>query len=367
MLLLAAGVNAFIFWQSRIPLDGLHRAHGGGPVLRVLAAGLGLLVLTGATLVAARVVRLLGRALPGPEWLALPVTPAALLRHLAWEARLQSAWAAAAAPGFLLAAHGLLPAWMPFALAAGFVATLWLAAHVATAIAMLVLRTSAGDGYHPFMERAVPRARPHISPPRWRSAPGWQVLVARDARLLTRARSVRSSTVAAVAWTLASTGIWFTPLAGPTAQFVGFGLALIAAFTWAEVLILLGGEDPPGLMRALPTGPRMLWIARAVEALAGATLLALLQAVVARVEPGPRALQSVCVFGAALALGLLGAQYGITIGHQAPVARRFLALTASIAMAASLMITLLGWFILLAGVVHSAVRVRRWWELEETR
>jgi hypothetical protein len=217
------------------------------------------------------------------------------------------------------------------------------------------------------MERTVPATRRPVRPARWHSAACWRVLIARDLLLMARARPVRSSVLMAAAWALASAGVWFTPLAGPTAQFLGFGLALIAAFTWAEVLILLGGEDPPGLMRALPTGPRALWTARAIEAVTGAAVLALLQLLLARVEPGPRGLQSACVFAAALALGLLGAQYGITIGRQAPVARRFLALTASIAMAASLMITLLGWFILLAGVVHSAVRVSRWWSLEETR
>ena len=368
VLLLAVGVNAFIFWQTRIPLDGMHRAHGEPAVVRALVVGLGLLVVTGAALAGTRAARLLAGAMPGPEWLALPVTPAALLRHLAWEARLQCLWAAAAAPGFLIAAHGLVPAWMLGALAAAFLAALGVGAHAATAAAMLARGARAGgDAWRPLMERTVPRPQPQVRPPRWRAAPRWRVIVLRDLKLLLRARSVRSSVLAAIAWTLASAGVWFTPLAGPTAQFLGFGLALIAAYTWAEVLILLGAEDPPGLMRSLPTGPRALWTARAIEALAGAAVLALLQLVLAHIEPGPRALQAACVFAAALALGLLGAQYGITIGRQAAIARRFLVLTTSIAMAASLMITLLGWFILIAGVVHSAVRLPRWWSLEETR
>jgi hypothetical protein len=148
---------------------------------------------------------------------------------------------------------------------------------------------------------------------------------------------------------------------------MAFGLALIAAFAWANVLVALGGEEPAGLLRAQPVTPRAVWTARAIEVLAGALAMAALQAVAARLEPGPRALLAACVFGAALALGLLGAHYGITLGRQVQAARRFLVLAASIAMAASLMITLLGWLVLLAAVIHSALRVPRWWWLEETR
>jgi hypothetical protein len=316
---------------------------------------------------------MLAGRLPGPPWLALPVTPGALLEHVAWEARLKALWAAALVPGFLVAAHGLLPVMLIVGLAAAFGLALWAGAHAATrfAHALAVAPHGAGGDRDAWLTlRMTPGtavARRRLRPARWGRAPAWRVLVERDVLLVARVPAVRLTAAAFVLWGLASGAVWFTPLERPAAQVMAFGLALIAAFAWANVLVTLGGEEPVGLLRAQPVTPRALWTARAVEVLAGALAMAVLQAVAARLEPGPRALQAACVFGAALALGLLGAHYGITLGRQVQAARRLLVLTASIAMAASLMITLLGWLVLLAAVIHSALRVPRWWWLEETR
>jgi len=63
---------------------------------------------------------------------------------------------------------------------------------------------------------------------------------------------------------------------------------------------------------------------------------------------------------AAFAIGLLALNYGVSLYPRGAEADRLFALTLAIALSASLMITLLGWLVLLAAIVHSARRVPRW-------
>ena len=74
----------------------------------------------------------------------------------------------------------------------------------------------------------------------------------------------------------------------------------------------------------------------------------------------------VWIVAASLAITLLGVHYGMTLGN-APLAQRFLTLALAISMAASIMIPLLGWILLLTAVIHSARRVPRWSRLEAER
>ena len=119
LVALALIVSGFLFWQARAPLDGL--AHRGGPPAVVLAVAVVQVILAAlaGVLAATRHARALRVGPPGPEWLALPVAPERLARHLAWDAR-QAGWAIGVpAAGVLAAAVGLIPAAWELALVAG--------------------------------------------------------------------------------------------------------------------------------------------------------------------------------------------------------------------------------------------------------
>ena len=68
---------------------------------------------------------------------------------------------------------------------------------------------------------------------------------------------------------------------------------------------------------------------------------------------------------ATFCVGLLGANYGVTLFPRADVGGRMLLLSLGLAMAASLMIPLLGWVLLLTAVLHSLRRLPRWSRLED--
>jgi hypothetical protein len=71
------------------------------------------------------------------------------------------------------------------------------------------------------------------------------------------------------------------------------------------------------------------------------------------------------VGAASLAIGVLGVNYGVTLFPRPDLAQRLLGLSLGLAVAASLMIPLLGWVVLLAAVLHSARRLPHWPRLEE--
>src|SRR5262245_24775556 len=82
---LALAIAAFTYWQVRVPLDGALRSGGVLGAGTRLAVVLSAFVLAGATIAMVRQVALMEDP-PGPEWLALPVAPALVERHLAREA-----------------------------------------------------------------------------------------------------------------------------------------------------------------------------------------------------------------------------------------------------------------------------------------
>ena len=349
MALLAVVIGGFLFWQARVPFDGLRRVHGPlavagwlGLILLAIAAGSALLVLI-------RHGRQLRVTLPGPAWLS-----------------------PALAPGFLVAAIGLLPAWSLVLLAGAFTIALWALAHVATAIAVraaLGFRRGGALPRDPVLElllaakRAVARRR--VRATRWRRVPAWLGLWRKDARLALRPTSARARLVAPVVLALASFGVWLLPLEPPLARLLAFAGGLTAAATFAEFLIALAGEDPTAVMKTLPIGAWPVWLSRTAWVLLWALVLAAGSVFLAR-PLAAHALQVLLVWEtcAAIAIGLLGVHYGMTLGHNAAAAQRFLTLTLAISMAASIMIPLLGWIVLLTAVVHSARRVPRWARIE---
>jgi hypothetical protein len=67
-----------------------------------------------------------------------------------------------------------------------------------------------------------------------------------------------------------------------------------------------------------------------------------------------------------LGIAALGVNYGVTLFPRADVAQRLLGLSLGLAVAASIMIPLSGWVVLLFAVAHSARRLTQWPRLEET-
>ncbi len=193
---IAALVALFCFWQLRALLDGI--AHTAGPLAAANALGLRLLaVLAAAAAVAGarHARRLRGPAVAAePAWLALPIPPQIIERHLAWEARTVVAWALVPALGAWVAALGLFPAWLLTLIVAAFLALLVGAGHAGCALAFhLVTRAAPGGpaaALHP-IERVLaaapfePRAA-RVPQARWRRAAPWRALWLKDLALSTR-------------------------------------------------------------------------------------------------------------------------------------------------------------------------------------
>jgi len=104
-----------------------------------------------------------------------------------------------------------------------------------------------------------------------------------------------------------------------------------------------------------------VWGARVAWAALGAVTLAAGQAVGAGLSPAPAADPPVLGTAlVALAIGVLGANYAITLFPRTDHAERILGIALAISIAASIMIYFLGWALLLAALLHSARRLPRW-------
>jgi hypothetical protein len=374
IVLLALVINGFLFWQARVPLDGARHAHGPLAVARILAGVLLAIAIGTSAVIATRHARRLRGALPGPEWLPLPLPPAAIVDHHAWESRLIAGAGVALAPAFLAAAHGLLPAWTIGAIGVVFLVVLWVLAHAATALATEIVRRVPrfARTREPLLDllaesQAAP-ARAHVRPAQWRSVPAWVALLGKDGRLARRPTAARQRLVAPVLFGLVACMVWLLPIDPPLARLLAFGAGLVTAATLAEFLIELAGADAVAILRTLPIGALAVWLSRACWVALGAIVLVAAESASARPIAGPAlAVLLIWLAGAFVAIGLLGVHYGMTLGSNAAAAQRFLTLALGISMAASLMIPLLGWIVLLALVIHSARRVPRWARIEDER
>jgi hypothetical protein len=370
---IAALVAAFVGWQLRIPLDGIARSGGSGAAARALALRLLGLALLAAIAAGARYARRLrGPDRPEPAWLALPLPPPAIARHLAWDARRVVPWALVPALGALGAAVGLVPTPLLLLIAAAFVALLVPAGHAGCAIAVLLATpgTAAAGGVEaPWPDRierslalGPPETRaPRRSRARWRHEAPWRALWRKDLLIALRTAPVLVRGRSLIVVMALSALVWRLPVEPAFAHLAAFALALTAGALLAGWLIELAGADPFATLRGLPLGAAPVWGSRAAWALAGAGALAALHAL-ARPALAPPALAVFLVWiaGAALALGVLGAQLGITLHPRADHARRVLGMSLFVAVAASLMIPLLGWMLLFAALLHSAFGLRRW-------
>jgi len=372
LVLLALLIAGFLFWRVRVPLDGLVRARGawaGAAVVGVVWLGL---AIAGVFLAADRHARALRVGPPGPEWLALPIEPAVLGRHLGWNSRSHVVWLVVPAVGVLVAAIGLLPVWWLVLFAAVFAWLLLEAGRIGIALGERAARSGIErrSGLHPLVRVlavAAPRVmRRQIARPWWPRLPAWAALALKDLTLTARHGATRSAALLPIVFGAASLLAWGLPGETALRHAVAFGLALIAAAALAEWLVRLSGSDPFAALRVLPIGVTTVWSARMAWGLAGVALLVGGQALAAR-ELAPHARQVLLVWagGAALAIAMLGVNYGVTLFPRADIAGRMLGLSLALAMAASVMIPLSGWIVLLSAVLHSARRLPRWSRLEE--
>ena len=371
LVALALIVSGFLFWQARAPLDGL--AHRGGPPAVVLAVAVVQVILAAlaGVLAATRHARALRVGPPGPEWLALPVAPERLARHLAWDAR-QAGWAIGVpAAGVLAAAVGLIPAAWELALVAGSAWLLSVSSRLGAAVgqAWALGAAERRPGITPLACAlgATSRPRRHrLRAATWsRTSPLW-ALVRKDIQLTGRLSAVaRKAATAAMLWALALLA-WGLPGEPALRHSAAFVLTLLAAASLAEWLAVLSGADPFAVLRGLPVGLAAVWGARFAWALLGLVLVVVGHAMAAR-ELSTHALQVFLVWSGAATLGVatLGVNYGVTLFPRADLAQRLLALALGLAVAASIMIPLSGWVVLWMAVIHSARRLTHWHRLEE--
>jgi len=371
--LLALLTAAVLFWQVRVPLDGLARSRGPFAAIGVVAVAWLILAALGSVLAGGYHARRLRAGPHGPEWLSLPLESSRLERHLAWESCSRLPWLAVPALGVLAAAIGLVPAWWLALLAAAFVGLLRVAGGLGCAVGYRVVlaATEPRARLHP-IERvlavAAPRvARRRVSGARWRSAPPWVALLAKDLLVTFRVAAMRRTAAVPIAFGVASLLAWQLPGEPAFRHFVAFALSLLAAAGLAEWLIVLAGSDPFAALRVLPVGVMTVWGARAIWAVVGALGLVATQAIAAR-GLSAHALQLFLAWSGAatVAIGVLGINYGVTLFPRVDVASRMLGLSLVLAMVASIMLPLSGWIILLTAVLHSARRLPRWAWLEET-
>lgn len=372
ILAIAVLSTGFVFWQVRVPLDSLVRNDGPFIVVVVAAVTWVALGMLAAFLAGQRMLRDLRRGPEGPPWLSLPIDPSVLARHLAWNARARALPLVVPAVGVLLAGMGLVPWWWLVLLAGAFAAMIFPATRLGCVLALrLAAMEVRGPGHlHPvtrmLSQRQQRRERSRLAPARWSGGSSILAMCRKDVRVSLRSGRLRRLALIPVVFALLSAATWALPMELPLARFVAFGLALISAATLAEWLVAVSGSDPFNVIRALPVGLREVWGARVLWALLGAVVLVTLQGLAApAMSPDAHRLFLVWLGLAAFCVGLLGANYGVTLFPRADVAGRMLLLSLGLAMAASLMIPLLGWVLLLTAVLHSLRRLPRWSRLED--
>jgi hypothetical protein len=360
-------VAGFLFWKERLRLAGLAIAGGPRAVSLDTAASLALLAVVGGALAGGRHALRLRGDRPGPPWLALPVPVRLVHRHLAWDSRVHALWAAPPALGVIGAAAGLVPAaWLPV-LAAGFALALLgasrLACDLVTAVASRGVAPRAGlDPLTGLLATGARRARAGAARRgRWRREPAWRAFMRKDLLVALRPGPARARLAPPLLFGALSIAARALPIAPPIAHFAAFALALACAASWAEWIIAVTAGDPFPVAKSLPIGLGVAWGARvAWAALAGLALVAGHALAGRALDPGPLGLFLAWTGGAALGIGVLGANYGITLYPRGSHAQRLLALSLGVALAASLMLPLLGWVVLLTAIAHSLRRLPRW-------
>ena len=373
VLAIAVVVSAFVYWQVRVPLDGLRRSHGEPFAALALGGVLAVFALAAAAMTAERLAAMRGSR-PGPEWLALPAPPPLAAGHLAAEARLPALAVLPPAAATLVAGAGLLPPEWLFALAAAFALGYWLATRATAAIVTRASRPArpAERALAPALAWLVAEPRrqldARVAAPAWRAGSPASALRRLDAHATSRATAARARLAGAGLLALAGLLVWFDgaePLLRRAQAFACFVAAAAALGAWA---IRRACAEPADLHRPLPLSLADAWRARAMPMLGALLALAAANALAAAGLPFAARVALVPVWGlVGFGVAALGLHYGLTLVPQADAAETVYASWLGAALTASVMIPLLGWFVLLAGLAHSSLRLRRWWAPEPGR
>jgi len=374
LFLLSLLLAGFVFWQVRTPFASLS-AEGGPPaVAGALALTSAVLAFLTAGFVAGRHAQRLRGGPPGPEWLGLPLDPRLLARHLAWDSGALAGWIAVPTIGVWISAFGLVPLAWQIALLPALAWSLFLASRLGTILGQRIALWKLRD--HPQLDPMVRilSARTRASRPRPIRAPRWTrksvrlAFWAKDLRVSLRVHSVRQQLLVAVLFWALSLAAWQLPdMAARHVDYAAaFVLGLLGSAALGEWLVALSGSDPFAAVRVLPVRLADIWGARFASALLATLLLVAGHALAAR-ELSPQALRVFLVWlaGATLMISALAVNYGVTLFPRADIAQRLLGLSLGLAVAASLMVPLLGWLVLLTAVLHSARRLPHWSHLEE--
>lgn len=364
---LGAILSASLFWQSRSRLGSIAFAHGPWAAAVASAQSLAGLALLGGALTAGRHALRLAPGSPAPPWLALPIPASEVHRHLARTSRPLSLWAAVPALAVLASGVHIVPAPALAALAAGFGILLEVAGRVgcAAAFGLAWVRATPCATCDPptrvLAAAAAPVRTIRLGAARWRRPGAFRAFLSKDALLARRPGPARARLASPWIFGALSVLAWKLPIAPLARASVALALALVAAAGVASWIVALVASDPFPVVRGLPLGVGVVWGARLAWAAFGALALAAGQALGAGLSPAPSPPASFA--GTALvtfAIGALGANYGVTLFPNADHAERILGISLLIAITASLMIPFLGWLLLLAALLHSALRLRRW-------
>ena len=367
LALLALTLCAVLFWQLRVPLDGLARARG--PWAAVTIACLLMVVIAAAAggLTLVRLVRALRGRPAGPAWLALPCDPAALEAHFAWNARTLAPLAVLPAATVLIALMGLVhPGWI-LTLALIFVTLALLAVRGAFALGTrLAVPREAPPQSLPHLTHTLsaPRAAPRAARRHARataSGGAWLAMLTQDARLTGHSPAARARATSLLLLAAIAALPWFAPWAPRLALAAAFALSLVAAAACAEWAIAVSALHPAAILRSLPLGVARFWGTRMLWISLGAAVLVAIQTPSAhRLEPAAVRVYVVWLAAAALLIGTLGANLAVTLHPRGDYAGRVLSLWLALAMVASFIIPLLGWVLVLTATIHSARRLPRW-------
>lgn len=365
LLVLALIAAGFSFWQARLPVHGEVLLHGVAAAARLVAAVLLVLALAAGSL-AAGTATWLTRRLPGPAWLALPLTPRAVGRHLLGEARMSALPVAVPAIGVLAAGVGLLPSTWVALLAVAFLVAWLECTRLGAAIAWrLAARRSGVPKRWPLFVRVL-AARPTVDASRtragarWRTVAAWRAIAAKDRLLTRRSPELFSRCAAAVVFTLLALLSWFAPQppAGRAALSFGAYLGAMGALgLWAAALV---GREPPPLWRPLPVRMLDAWRARATTLLlVGLALPFAGSAFAAGMSVPARAGVALLWWPAGVMVSLLALHHALTLYPEARTAERVTTSWLTVSITTSLMIPLLGWIVLLGGFIHATRRLAR--------
>lgn len=375
LALLAALIMGFVFWQVRGAFASIAFQGGPGTVVSALSiTWLTLALITGGFLAVRHAHRLRTRP-PGPAWLSLPARDRTLARHLAWDSGVVAAWTVVPGIGIWSASWGYVPWTWSVALAPPLAFVLfgagWLGTWTGERIATLGARRVRGvSGVAAVLTESGTAARSRRrGPARWAQRPAWLALSLKDLRITLRVGSVRRHLATSLLFWILSALAWRLPSPPHMRDLEwvsAFILALLGSAALGEWLVSLSGADPFQTLRSLPVGVGQVWFARAALAVFATTALLTFHALAASgLTPHALRLFMVWVGGATLAIAALAVNYGVTLFPRADIAQRLLGLSLGLAVAASLMIPLLGWIVLLSAVLHSARRLSRWSRLEE--